>query len=114
MRFKSLLLLAFPAALIAQRQAPAKVDIPKLTEPATPQSVRALLSVIAADSMEGRYVWSAGNHRAAKFIAEQMRKIGLVPGGDSGYFQKIPGALQTNGRIVRLPKLSDLDSVPAD
>jgi hypothetical protein len=106
--------LAFPLTLVAQRQAPAKVDIPRLAEPATPQSVRALLSVIAADSMEGRYVWSAGNHKAAKFIAEQMRKVGLVPGGDSGYFQKIPGALQDNGRITRLPTLRDLDTVPAD
>jgi hypothetical protein len=114
MRFKSLLLLTLPAALMAQRQAPPKVDIPKLTDPATPQSVRALLSVIAADSMEGRAVWSPGSHRAAKFIAEQMRKIGLVPGGDSGYFQKIPGALQANGRVQRLPNLSDLDTVPAD
>jgi Zn-dependent M28 family amino/carboxypeptidase len=115
MKYKSLLLLALPTALLAQRQAPAKVDIPTLTDPATPQSVRALLSVIAADSMEGRQVWTPGSHRAAKFIAEQMQKIGLVPGGDSGYFQKIPGALNaSSGRIQRLPKFSDLDTVPAD
>jgi hypothetical protein len=106
--------IVLPLALSAQRQAPAKVEIPKLAEPATPQSVRSLLSVIAADSMEGRYVWSPGSHRAAKFIAEQMQKIGLVPGGDSGYFQRIPGALQPNGRVMRLPTLADLDSVPAD
>jgi hypothetical protein len=114
MRFKSLLFLALPATVAAQRQSIPTVEIPKLVEPATPQSVRALLSVIAADSMEGRYVWSAGSHRAAKFIAAQMQRIGLVPGGDSGYFQKIPGALQANGRIQRLPHLADLDTVPAE
>src|ERR1041384_531864 len=113
MRFKALLFLALPTALLAQRQAPAKVEIPKLTDPATPQSVRALLSVIAADSMEGRQVWTAGSHRAAKYIAEQMQKIGLVPGGDSGYFQKIPGVVDSTGRVRRLPGLSDLDTVPA-
>src|ERR1044072_9194540 len=100
MRFKSLLFLALPTAPLAQRQPPPKVDIPKLTDAATPQSVRALLSVIAADSMEGRQVWTPGSHRAAKFIAEQMRRIGLVPGGDSGYFQKIPGAFDSaSGRV---------------
>jgi acetylornithine deacetylase/succinyl-diaminopimelate desuccinylase-like protein len=113
MRFKSLLLLGLPAALFAQRPTLQKIDIPNLTDPATPQSVRALLSVIAADSMEGRQVWTPGSHRAAKFIAEQMQRIGLVPGGDSGYFQKIPGAADSTGRVRRLPKLSDLDTVPA-
>jgi hypothetical protein len=109
-----LALLVAPIVAGAQRPTIPTVAIPALRDPATPQSVRALLSVIAADSMEGRYVWSPGSHRAAKFIAEQMKKIGLVPGGDSGYFQKIPGALQANGRIQRLPHLSDLDTVPAD
>jgi hypothetical protein len=114
MRFTTLLLIGLPAALAAQRSNPPIVEIPKLVEPATPQSVRTLLSVIAADSMEGRYVWSPGSHRAAKYIAEQMGAIGLVPGGDSGYFQRIPGAADATGRVRRLPKLSDLDSVPAD
>ena len=76
--------------------------------------MRALLSVIADDSMEGRAVWSPGSHRAAKFIAEQMKRIGLVPGGDSGYFQRIAGAVQPNGRVARLPSFSDWDSIPAD
>ena len=34
---------------------------------------RRLLSVIAADSMEGRAIWFPGSDRAAKYIAEQMR-----------------------------------------
>jgi len=64
--------------------------------------------------MEGRAIWQRGSDRAAKYIAEQMRAIGLVPAGDSGYFQKVPGALQPNGRIMGLPRLSDLDTVPAE
>jgi Predicted aminopeptidases len=64
--------------------------------------------------MEGRRVWSNGSDRAAKYIAEQMRKIGLVPAGDSGYFQKIPGAALATGRVVRLSSLSDLDTVPVE
>jgi hypothetical protein len=65
----------------------------------TPGRVRELLSVIAADSMEGRAVWSAGGDRAAKYIAAQMAAAGLVPGGDSGYFQRIAGATRTVVRI---------------
>lgn len=61
----------------------------------TPARVRELLSVIAADSMEGRAVWSAGSNRAAKYIAQQMAAAGLVPAGDSGYFQRIAGAQRT-------------------
>ena len=110
----ALLLLALPAALAAQRGAPpAMVTIPAIAEPSTPESARRLLSILAADSMEGRQVWRPGSDRAAKYIAEQMRALGLVPGGDSGYFQRIAGAAQENGSVMRLPSLADLDSVPA-
>ena len=101
-------------AAAAQRPAIAEVKIPAVVDPATPPSVRRLLSALAADSMEGRAVWKPGSDRAARYIAGQMARIGLVPAGDSGYFQKIPGALQANGRVLRLPKLSDLDTVPAE
>src|SRR5688500_345755 len=103
----ALLLLAIPAALAAQRGGPPPmVTIPAMAEPSTPATARRHLAVIAADSMEGRAIWYPGSDRAAKYIAEQMRAIGLVPAGDSGYFQKIPGALQANGRVMRLPRLS--------
>src|SRR5215211_7602040 len=104
----TLLLLALPAVAFAQRGgAPRMIDIPAMPEPATPASARRLLSVIAADSMEGRAIWRPGGDRAAKYIAEQMRALGLVPGGDSGYFQKIAGAVQpATGGVARLPRLS--------
>lgn len=108
------LVLTAPAVADAQRGGPPPmIAIPAMAEPATPQSARRLLTVIAADSMEGRAIWERGSERAAKYIAEQMRTIGLVPGGDSGYFQRVPGALQASGRVMRLPRLSDLDTVPA-
>ena len=116
MRFKrfAIPLFVIPALLAAQGSPAPMLTIPKIDEPSTPASARRLLSVLAADSMEGRAIWKAGSDRAAKYLAEQMRALGLVAGGDSGYFQKIPGALQANGRVTRLPKLSDLDTVPAD
>jgi hypothetical protein len=110
----ALVLLAIPTLLAAQGGAAGTLTVPAITEPSTPASARRLLSVLAADSMEGRAIWKPGSDRAAKYLAEQMRALGLVPGGDSGYFQKIPGALQANGRVVRLARLADLDTVPAD
>ena len=48
---------------------------------------------LAHDSMEGRALASAGEHRAAVFLAAQMKKIGLKPGGDDKYFQRVPLAM---------------------
>jgi hypothetical protein len=93
--------------------------------PATPGSaraarVRALLVVLAADSLEGRGTGTAGATRAARFIAGRMRAIGLTPAGDSGYFQRVPLALAEAGgdtvdrrRPELLASLAARDSVPA-
>jgi hypothetical protein len=106
-------LLAAPMVASAQRLTIPDVKIPALVDSATPVSVMRLLRVIADDSMQGRQVWTPGSDRAAKFIAQQMQRIGLTPAGDSGFFQKIPGATQADGRVLRLPSLKDLDTVPA-
>jgi peptidase M28-like protein len=52
--------------------------------------VRALLGVLADDSLEGRATASPGERKAARFIAEQFRAIGLAPAGDSGFLQRVP------------------------
>jgi Peptidase family M28 len=70
-----------PSAAAAQQSSP---------DTATPAHVRAILSALADDSMEGRGTGTPGSMRAARFIAEQMRAAGLVPAGDSGYFQHVP------------------------
>jgi hypothetical protein len=112
-RILTLAALAVPVMASAQRPNIPDVKIPVLVDPATPASVMRLLRIIADDSMQGRQVWTPGSDRAAKFIAQQMQRVGLTPAGDSGFFQKIPGATQADGRVVRLPSLKDLDTVPA-
>lgn len=86
-------------ALVACAKSPSRsissVAPSAIGDAATPASVGELLRVIAADSMEGRAVWTKGSDRAAAYIASRMRMIGLVPGGDSGYFQRIAGAART-------------------
>lgn len=50
-------------------------------------SLRANLSFLASDALEGRDTPSPGLTIAAEFIASQFRKAGLEPAGDDGYFQ---------------------------
>ncbi|MGI9042612.1 MAG: hypothetical protein ACR2GK_00650, partial [Gemmatimonadaceae bacterium] len=47
--------------------------------------VRRILTALAHDSMEGRRTGSPGADRAARFIAAEMKAIGLEPAGDSAY-----------------------------
>lgn len=106
------LLVASDAA--AQRgTAPVMVTIPSIAEPSTPESARRMLTVLAADSMEGRAIWKPGADKAARYIAQRMQALGLVPAGDSGYFQRIYAIAATptaRPRVVR--SAADLDTVP--
>ncbi|HET7468408.1 MAG TPA: M20/M25/M40 family metallo-hydrolase [Gemmatimonadales bacterium] len=55
-----------------------------------------VLSALADDSMQGRGTATPGGDRAARFIADRMREYGLVPAGDSGYFQRVPLSASTD------------------
>jgi hypothetical protein len=136
----------FAAALISTTACASGVSVGSPNalsgDTATAASVRELLTVIAADSMEGRAVWMPGSDRAARYIAGRMAAIGLLPAGDSGYYQRIAGAARTqirprrlrdaNGRLTngfvvvngdtardtvqviqRLASFADWDSIPA-
>lgn len=53
--------------------------------------VRRAISILAADSMEGRLTGSPGMERAARWLEQEYQAVGLVPAGDSGtYRQHIP------------------------
>jgi hypothetical protein len=73
----------------------------------TPADVRRILSALADDSMEGRASGTPGAQRAARYIGGEMKKIGLEPLGDSGYFQRVPlsmDTVKTTTRRMRDPK----------
>ena len=57
---------------------------------ASGDELREIVSVLAADSLEGRRTGTPGSARASRFLAERMRRYGLEPAGDSGYFQTVP------------------------
>ncbi len=83
----------------------------------SPEEIRAQLSVLAADSLEGRRTATPGSARAARYIAERLRSYGIEPAGDSAYYQRVPMALvqRPNGTTAYrlLNTVADSDTVPA-
>ena len=87
-------------------------------QPTTPADARRILSALAHDSMQGRATGTEGAHRAAKYIAGEMNRIGLKSLGDSVFFQRVPVSMveAANGRGARpqlMTAFADLDSIPA-
>ncbi|HLK62436.1 MAG TPA: M28 family peptidase [Bryobacteraceae bacterium] len=58
----------------------------------TANDLKADVSFLASDALEGRGTPSRGLEIAAEFIASQFRRAGLDPAGDDGYFQTAPYA----------------------
>ena len=57
----------------------------------TTADLRTRLYAYADDSMRGRQAGTVDNLRAAAWLAEQARRLGLQPGGDNGtFFQDVP------------------------
>src|SRR5207244_2252660 len=99
----------------------------------TANSLKADVSFLASDALQGRATPSPGLDIAAEYIAAQFRRAGLEPAGDDGYFQS--AALQStpnpDGRELTLeageatlkagkdsvtllePAAADLSHVPA-
>jgi Peptidase family M28 len=56
----------------------------------TPDLLRDWLTYIASDDLEGRNTFSEGLGLAAAYIADQLKQVGVKPGGDHGtYFQRV-------------------------
>ena len=84
--------------------------------PAPTADARWLMSVLAADSLEGRRAGSEGSRIAARMIAEQFELAGLEAAGDSGFFQRVPLRLDSRSsgppRARSLPSWAAFDSLP--
>ncbi len=84
----------------------------------TAADVAALLGQLADDSLRGRMTAMPGSAKAAAMIAREMRRAGLTPAGDSGFFQRVPFFLRTtrSGRSVPAlaPSFAARDTFPAD
>jgi hypothetical protein len=57
----------------------------------TAADLRQRLFVYADDSMMGRRAGTPGNDKATQYIADELRRMGVQPGGENGtYFQRVP------------------------
>ncbi len=82
----------------------------------TPSEVCRVLSVIAADSLEGRGTGTRGGLKAANFIAAEFKAAGLEPAGDSGTFlQAVPivmGSRGTRSGPMAVGSFAERDTFP--
>ena len=94
-RVASLALLV-PSALFAQSPLPLKHQ-PEPTVPAiTAGDLMTRLYIYSDDSLMGRRAGTPDNLRSTAYIESEVRKMGLVPAGDSGgYFQNVPLVKET-------------------
>ncbi|HET9425075.1 MAG TPA: M28 family peptidase [Gemmatimonadaceae bacterium] len=57
----------------------------------TDEDLMTRLYIFADDSMQGRQFGRLGNMKGTNYIAREVRRLGLLPAGDSGtYFQRLP------------------------
>jgi peptidase M28-like protein len=65
---------------------------PFVTSPSiTPADARARMSIVADDSMKGREAGGIGNFKMTTYLAHEVARMGLEPGGENGtWFQVIP------------------------
>ncbi|MFN3212214.1 MAG: M28 family metallopeptidase [Henriciella sp.] len=55
------------------------------------ENIRAHITYLASDALEGREAGTAGYDAAAAYAAAEMEKLGIAPAGDNGtYFQTVP------------------------
>lgn len=81
------LLLALATSTGAQRQTLQPAPLQQAIDRVSEDSLRANLSFLSSDLLEGRGTPSPGLDIAAEFIASRFRAAGLEPIGDEGYFQ---------------------------
>ncbi len=68
---------------------PSAAVAPERPEP-NAEELKADLYVFAADSFRGRETGTPDADRAAQWLAARLARLGLEPGGDSGYFHRVP------------------------
>jgi hypothetical protein len=74
--------------------APGPISMTSRSSTITPTELRRDLYAFADDSMRGREAGTPDAVRAAAFIADRVKLLGLEPAGDSGYFQRVPMDVQ--------------------
>ncbi len=83
--------LGMPLASSAQDALPLKHAGKPTTTPITAADAMTRLYIFADDSMMGRRAGTPGDMKGTSYIEREVRRLGLVPGGDNGtFFQAVP------------------------
>ena len=97
-RSTSIVLIVFGTVapcLLSAQNAPPELPLKHAPQPTaaeiTPADLMTRLYIFSDDSMQGRRVGTEGHRRSTAYIEREVRRLGLVPAGDSGgYFQNLP------------------------
>ena len=82
---------ATSAAMPVSGPLPLKYVGPPTSAAISAQDLMTRLYIYADDSLQGREAGTIGHMKATAYIADQVRKLGLVPAGENGtYFQNVP------------------------
>ena len=87
------LAVSMPAMITAQQpaQLPLKHGAQPTTAAISASDLMSRLYVFADDSMQGRETGTIGHLKSTAYIASELKRLGLQPGGDEGsYFQDVP------------------------
>jgi hypothetical protein len=90
--FISLVLLAFVAAAAHAQAARTSADEPSV------ERLRTHVTYLASDKLDGRRTGTPGAEAAAKYIADEFKRLGLKPGA-SGQIEFSAGQHRTGGRF---------------
>ncbi len=88
--FSAILVLGFSIGLLAQTPSSAEIKLKEVAEGITSQELKAHLSYLASDELEGRETGTPGNDKAAQYIADQFKSFGIPAVKQLGnYFQPV-------------------------
>jgi hypothetical protein len=99
------------AATACAQQKPDQTAI-KYSKLITAEFAKQQLSIIAADDMEGRETGQPGAEKAAKYLAGEYKKLGLLPANNGSYFLDVPltqttfkvSSFTVNGKTLTMGK----------
>jgi hypothetical protein len=101
-----------PASQTATSGMPVPADNALKTDPGISEAdLKQRLYAVAHDSMIGRATGTIGHIKVTEYIAAEMKRLGLQPGGENGtYFQNVPfvkrgvqdATLSVDGRALKL------------
>jgi hypothetical protein len=94
----------FPSSATAQNGQPRKYTGKATGAAITAEDAKTRLYIFADDSMMGRQAGDVGGLKGTAYIEREVRRLGLVPAGDSGtFFQNVPlytRTLDVNSRVA--------------